>query len=168
MNEQVLFFGKEYHTGHLREAAAELLDQDLIIVESCKERVAKVNPALAPYTATTLLRLAISQQHISDKTRGQWIKRESWVTRLLVDAHVIRYPHIAHLKLAEYMDGVTRLPSVDEAQGFLTIISRRLQYFLSDAGQWQFDSLRLATHAFSENYVLRRAIHDGVYLMRAG
>jgi hypothetical protein len=70
MNEQVLFFGKEYHTGHLREAAAELLDQDLRLIESCKDRVAQVNPALAPYTATTLLRLAISQHHVSERALG--------------------------------------------------------------------------------------------------
>jgi hypothetical protein len=168
MGAQVVFFGKEYHTGHLREAAAELLDQDLIIVESCEERVARVNTEVAPYTAQTLLRLAISQLHISQKTKRQWRKRESWVTRLLVDAHVMRYPHTACMKLGEYMDSTTILSSVEEAQGFLAIRSRRLQYFLSDAGQHQFDSLRLATHAFAENYVLRRAICDGVYLMRAG
>jgi hypothetical protein len=72
------------------------------------------------------------------------------------------------MKLAEYMDDVTWLPSMDEAQGFLTIRSRRLQYFLSEAGQRQFDSLRLATHAFSENYIVRRAMYDGVYFIRAG
>src|SRR5688500_8088634 len=168
MNEQVLFFGKEYHTGHLREAAAELLDQDLTLVEACKERVTKINPALEPYTAKTLLRLAISQHHVSEKTKRQWRTKEAWVTRLLVDAHVMRYPHIAQMKLAEYMDEVTSLPSIDEAQGFLTLRSRRLQYFLSAAGQQRFDSLRLAAHAFAENYVLRRAMYDGVYFIRAG
>src|SRR3954469_4109751 len=168
MPEQVLFFGKEYHTGHLREAAAELLDQDLIIVEACKQRIAQINPAVEPYTTPTLLKLALSSHHVADKAKRQWRKRESWVTRLLVEAHVIRYPHISHMKLGEYMDGITMLPSVDEAQGFLALSSRRLQYFLSDRGQQQLDALRLATHAFSENYVLRRAIEDGVYLMRAG
>ena len=168
MPEQVVYFGKEYHTGHLREAAAELLDQDLIIVEACKDRVAQVNPALAPFTTPTLLRLALSPQHVSENTKRLWMKKESWVTRLLVEAHVIRYPHIARMKLGEYMDGITLLPSVDEAQGFLALRSRRLQYFLSGGGQQQFDSLRLATHAFSENYILRRAMYDGVYLMRAG
>jgi hypothetical protein len=168
MPERVLFFGKEYHTGHLREAAAELLDQDLTIVEDCKQRVAQINPAIEPFTTPTLLRLALSAQHVPEKSKRQWRKRESWVTRLLVDAHVIRYPHISHMKLGEYMDSTTRLPSVAEAQGFLALSSRRLQYFLSERGQWQLDALRLATHAFSENYVLRRAMEDGVYLMRAG
>lgn len=167
MPEQVIFYGKEYHTGHLREAAAELLDQDLMIVEACKTRVAQVNPAIEPFTTPTLLRLALSSQHVPEKAKRQWRKKESWVTRLLVDAHVIRYPHIAHMKLGEYMDGISLLPSIDEAQGFLTLRSRRLQYLLSERAQ-QLDALRLATHAFSENYVLRRAVDDGVYLMRAG
>jgi hypothetical protein len=168
MSVQNVFFGKEYHTGHLREAAAELLDQDLTIIEACKDRVTQVNPAVAPFTTPTLLRLAISPQHVPEKAKRQWRKKESWVTRLLVDAHVIRYPHIAHMKLGEYMDGVGMLSSVDEAQGFLALRSRRLQYLLSDRGQRQLDSLRLATHAFAENYILRRAIDDGVYLMRVG
>jgi hypothetical protein len=168
MPEQVVYFGQEYHTGHLREAAAELLDQNLTIVEACKELVIQVNPALAPLTTPTLLRLALSPQHGSETTKGRWQKKEAWVTRLLVEAHVIRYPHIAHMKLAEYMDGIRLLPSVDEAQGFLALRSRRLRYFLSDGGQQHYDALRLATHAFAENYILRRAIYDGVYLMRAG
>ena len=154
MLEQVLYFGREYHTGHLREAAAELLDQDLMIIEACKDQVTQVNPALAPFTTPTLLRLALSPQHVSEKAKKQWTKKEAWVTRLLVEAHVIRYPHIAHMKLGEYMDGSTMLPSVDEAQGFLALRSRRLRYFLSDGGQQQLDSFRLATHAFSENYIL--------------
>jgi hypothetical protein len=168
MPENILFFGKEYHTGHLREAATELLDQDLKIVSAFAPKIDQVNPAIAPFSTPTLLRLVISPQQVSEKTHQQWRKRESWVTRLLVETHIIRYPHIAHMKLVEYMDSSNVLSSVEEAQGFLALRSRRLQYFLSDRGQNQTDALRLATHAFTENYILRRAMYDGVYLMRSG
>jgi len=168
MPEQVLYFGQEYHTGHLREAASELLDQDLRIVEVCTDRVGSVNPTLSPLRTPTLLRLAISSQNIPEKTKKKWNHREAWVTRLLVSAHIIRYPHIAHMKLDEYMDGIHLLPSIDEAVGFLNLRRGRLNYLLSHRGQQQLDSLRLASHAFAENYILRRAINDGVYLMRAG
>jgi hypothetical protein len=168
MAEQVLYFGQEYHTGHLREAASELLDQDLRIIEVCTDRVRSVNPTLSPLRTPTLLRLAISPQNIPEKTKRKWSHREAWVTRLLVSAHIIRYPHIAHMKLDEYMDGIRLLPSIDEAVGFLNLRRGRLNYLLSHRGQQQLDSLRLASHAFTENYILRRAINDGVYLMRAG
>jgi hypothetical protein len=168
MPEQILYFGQEYHTGHLREAAFELLDQDLRIIEVCADRVRNVNPAISPLRTPTLLRLALSAQNIPEKSTRKWSKLEAWVTRLLVSAHIIRYPHIAYMKLDEYMDGSHLLPSVDEAIGFLNLRRARLNYFLSDRGQQQLDSLRLASHAFEENYIVRRAINDGVYLMRAG
>ena len=68
MPEQVLYFGEEYHTGHLREAASELLDQDLRIIEVCADRVRDVNPAISPLKTPTLLRLALSAQNMPEKS----------------------------------------------------------------------------------------------------
>src|SRR3712207_1047492 len=103
MPEQVLYFDQEHHTGHLREAASELLHQDLRIVEICADRVSGVNPTLSPLRVPTLLRLAISSQSVPEKTRRKWDRLETWVIRLLVSARIIRYPHITYMKLGEYM-----------------------------------------------------------------
>jgi hypothetical protein len=168
MAEQVIHFGQEYHTGHLREAASELFYQGLEVIDSCDKRVRSINPALEQLKTATLLRLALSPQSVPEKTRQKWDKSEAWVTRLLVSAHIMSYPNRAQMKIGEYMDGVSKIESTDEAIGFLNYRRRRLTYFLSDQGQKQFDSLRLASHAFEENYTVRRALNDGVYLMRVG
>src|SRR5947208_12067739 len=131
MAEQIVYFNPEHHTGHLREAAAELLDQDLQVVDLCAERVRSANPSLSPWRTPALVRLAISPQTIPDKTKARWERTEVWVTRLLVSAHMIRYPHIAYMKLSEYMDGVSLLNSLDDALGFLALRRHRLEYFLS-------------------------------------
>lgn len=162
-----LFLNTRVHTGQLREAAAELVDADLRVVGECLDRVNDLNPSLSPIMLPILLRTAIGPAAITDKTASMWHKRETWMTKLLVEVGSFNYPERVMTRASEFMDSTRRLASLPQARGYLNITERRLHYLASEQAQQGLDTLKLGLMTFVSNGLLSNAIHRGVYAQRA-
>lgn len=163
MSERKVYINEYCHSGQLRDASSELLFVDSRIVEDCLERASNLNPSLSPLPTPTLIRVALGSHHLAPATKAKWHKAENWVVKLLVLAGIMSYPHNSELRISEALDSTRVLTSVDEALGFLEYANARLRNLLEDPVQLRLGSLKLASYAFTETYVLKRAVDDGVY-----
>lgn len=164
MAEIKIYLTNDFHREHLQEASRDLLEQNLVVIDRCRENLEMLSPKLSADIVQTRVRQLVDPYYVSKKVIANWNKREGWVSRMLVKAKAMSYPEHTDSKLGEQLHSINTFTATSAALGFFDTTEARLKTLLRMQAPQQLSFLGYGSFAFVESRILRKAVYNGVFL----
>lgn len=165
MGKEVLYINPNLHTGHIIEAAEELLDLTLEITRREETLLDKSAKIIGPASVTAETTLAVFRIPLPGRTERKWSRKENWVGNFLYSAKIIHSPERLDRRLKESLSSLDP-DDPDTAERFLFGSRERIKYLLEGLKKHRLDTLRYGAYAYIESRVLRMATTEGVFLTK--
>lgn len=168
--KDIILIKPRVHTGDFHSAGGELIDYGLRISEWAYRAADDMNSGLYPQSQQELVRIQVNPIRLNRALRLGW-KNADWSTsRLLVSVGALNYP-----PEPPTVDSMAEYPAIEvkpkpisikiPIERFYEDLHQRLTDLNKSNKHLEDGSINWLKHIYTENFLLKTAVYEGVYLV---
>lgn len=166
----IIIIKPRVHTGDLRSAGGELIEYGLRVSEWAHSATAEVNSALSVLPQPELIRYHVNPQRMAFGLRQGWRKADWATSRLLVSVGAMTYPPkppiTEIIKSHPEVEVFPKPLSMKIPDGeFYQQVQQRLNSLNQPERRIEEGSINWLKDVYSQNFLLRTAVYEGIYLL---